>query len=330
MGLEKIEKILKKYTPIINREIERYIPREKKPEEAYLLIWDLLDRGGKRFRPALCILSCVAVGGKEKEALSAAVAIEMLHNATLLHDDICDGSEERRGKPCIHKIYGEPLAINAGDVLYFSAYIPLAKMKNEKAREILTKAFRVIGEGQAYDISWASKNKWNITEKDYLNMVSRKTGELIGASCAAGACIGGANKKVTKALYEYGKSIGIAFQIQDDVLNLIGDAKKYGKEIGGDITEGKRTLMVIHTLNNGSQEAKNILIHILSSHTRNKDKIKRAIKTMKENGSIDYAIDYARKIVETSKKRLEKAGLKNNEATKTLFTFADYFINREF
>lgn len=278
----------------------------------------------------MCIIACEAVGGKAKDALPAAAAIEMLHNATLIEDDIEDDSEERRGKPCLHRIYGIPLAINAGDVLYFSSFLSIAKVKSQKVREMLVKSFIMIGEGQAYDIGWREKNVWDISEEDYKKMVTKKTGALIGAACAAGAYLGGADDKVANALYEYGKSIGVAFQIQDDVLNLIGDVKKYGKEIGGDITEGKRTLMVVHSLNNGSATDKQRLIEILSSHTRDQKKINEAIEIIKANGSIDYAINYAREIVMKSKRKLQRIKFKNKKAAKILFDFADFFINREF
>ena len=325
-----IKKILSEYTPIVEKEIKKIIQKNKKPFEAYGLIWDLLDRGGKRFRPAMCIISCEAVGGKAKYALPAAAGIEMLHNATLLHDDIEDNSDERRGKGCIHKIYGVPLAINAGDVLYFSAYLPLVKLKSEKAREILAKSFVEIGEGQAYDIGWVEKEKWDISEKGYTDMVAKKTGALIGASSSAGAYIGGATEKTARILYNYGKAIGAAFQIQDDVLNLIGDVKKYGKEIGGDISEGKRTLIIINTLQNASKKDRNNLIKILSSHTKNKKKIIEAIDIIKRYDGIDYALDYANKLVKKAKQDLKRAKLKKNKSTEILFAFADFFINREF
>lgn len=253
----------------------------------------------------------------------------VVHN-TLFHDDIEDDSEERRGKPCVHRIYGIPLAVNAGDVLLMSVIQQMLRVKNKKSQKILADNFILVGEGQAYDINWVRENRWNLTEKDYEMMVTRKTGVLIGAACAAGAVIGGADEKTVKILYEYGRSIGMAFQIQDDILNLIGDVKKYGKEIGGDITEAKRTLMVIHSLNRGSKEDRKRLIRILSAHTRNQKEIREAIGIMKRNGSIDYAIAYAKDLIEKSKVKLAKAKLKKNPSTKALFDFADFFINREY
>ena len=324
-----VMEILKKYAPTVEKEMRKLI-KGRQPWSAYGLIWDLLSRGGKRFRPAMCLLSCEAVGGKKENALPAAVAIELLHNATLLHDDIEDDSKERRGQPCIHIKYGIPLAINAGDVLYFVAYKELLKVKNEEAKKLLAESFILIGEGQAYDINWVREERWDISEKDYLKMVMRKTGVLIGAACASGAFCGGADKKTALALYEYGKAIGMAFQIQDDILNLVGDRKKYGKEIGGDITEGKRTLIVVHALKNANRRDRKRLIEILSSHTRKRREINEAINIMKKYGSIDYASDFARKLVERAKKRLKRAKLKENKATQALFAFADFFITREF
>jgi geranylgeranyl pyrophosphate synthase len=328
-----VEEELKKYSDIINRQIEKIMPRNSElSTELYSILWEFFDRGGKRLRPAMAIISYLAVSNKKinDEILNAAAAIEMTHQGTLLHDDVEDDSLERRGKPCVHRIHGIPIAINCGDVLYFKAFVPIAGLKSESARKIFSESVVKVGEGQAYDIYWAQKNIWSITEEDYIKMVERKTGVLIGAACAVGAYVGGANEKVAKALFDFGKSIGIAFQIQDDILNVIGDEKKYGKEIGGDITEGKRTLMVIHAINNANERDRKRLIEILSKHTRDQKEISEAIEILKSTGSIDYAISYAKKLVEKEKKKIQKINFKNKKAAKVLLELADFFINREF
>jgi geranylgeranyl diphosphate synthase type I len=328
-----IEEDLKNYSKIVNKQIEKIMPRKSEPsKELYSILWEFFDRGGKRLRPAIAMISYLAVSNKKinEEILNAAAAIEMIHQGTLLHDDIEDDSLERRGKPCIHRIHGVPIAINCGDVLYFKAFVPISKLKNEKARLIISESVLKVGEGQAYDIYWAQNNIWGLKEKDYIKMVERKTGVLIGATCAVGAYLGGANEKVANTLYNFGKSIGVAFQIQDDVLNVIGDEKKYGKEIGGDITEGKRTLMVIHAINNANEKDRKRLIEILSKHTRDPNEINEAIQILKATGSIDYAINYAKKIVEKEKKNLQRVRFKNKEAAKILLDLADFFIKREF
>jgi geranylgeranyl diphosphate synthase type I len=317
----------------VDREIEKVIAKNKEPQAVYGVIWDLLARGGKRFRPVMCMLSCEAVGGDSKKLLQIAAAIEMFHNFTLSHDDIEDNSEMRRGKPCLHKIYGVPLAINAGDGLFAmvwetSLLLDMPPKKIVEAQRILADAFRRVLEGQGMEIEWYKNNKWDITEEDYSNMVAGKTGALIAASCDVGAFLGGGKKKLRRALREFGNAVGIAFQIQDDILNIVGKEETYGKEIGGDISEGKRTLMVIHTLGKASPEDKKKLISILDEKTKDQSKVKEAIEILKKYNSPEYARKRAEKIVAKAKKGLEK--LPQSEAKERLLQLADFFINREF
>lgn len=317
----------------VGGEIERVIPKSKEPKAVYGVIWDLLDRKGKRFRPVMCMLSCEAVGGNSKKILPIAASLEMFHNFTLAHDDIEDNSEMRRGKPCLHKIYGIPLAINAGDGLFAivweaSLLLEMPPKKIVEAQKILADAFRRVLEGQGMEIEWYKDNRWDITEKDYSEMVAGKTGALIAASCEVGAFLGGGKKRQRRVLREFGDAIGIAFQIQDDVLNIIGNEEKYGKEIGGDISEGKRTLMVIRTLERASPEDKKRLVSILDEKTKDKQKISEAIEILKRYNSPEYAKKQAEKLIVKAKKGLEK--LPQTEARQRLLELADFFINREF
>lgn len=317
----------------VSREMERVIPRNKEPKAVYGVIWDLLERKGKRFRPVMCMLSCEAVGGDSKKLLPIAAALEMFHNFTLSHDDIEDNSEMRRGKPCLHKIYGIPLAINAGDGLFAmvwetSLLLEMPPKKIVEAQRILSDAFRRVLEGQGREIEWYKDNRWDITEKDYLDMVAGKTGALIAASCEVGAFLGGGKKRQRKVLREFGNAVGIAFQIQDDILNIVGKQETYGKEIGGDISEGKRTLMVLHTLEKASIEDKKRLTSILAEKTKDQQKISDAIEILKKYNSHEYARKQAEKLIVKAKKGLEK--LPQSEAKQKLLELADFFINREF
>jgi geranylgeranyl diphosphate synthase type I len=317
----------------IDKEIERVIPKDKEPKAVYGVIWDLLERGGKRFRPVMCMLSCEAVGGDSTKLLPIGASIEMFHEFTLSHDDIEDNSEMRRGKPCLHKTYGVPIAINAGDGLFAmvwetSLLLEMPAKKIVEAQRILADAFRRVLEGQGIEIDWYRNNAWGITEEDYSRMVAGKTGALIAASCEVGAFLGGGKKRQRKILREFGNAVGIAFQIQDDILNIAGTAEKYGKEIGGDISEGKRTLMVIHALQKASPEDKSRLTSILDERTKNQQKISEAIEILKKYGSHEYARKQAEKLVVKAKKGLEK--LPQTEARDKLLQLADFFINREF
>jgi len=325
--------ILSHHSALTNRELECLIPKNKKPTAVYAPLWDLLSRGGKRFRPALCLLSCEAVGGRKEAVLPIAAAVEMFHNFTLIHDDIEDDSELRRGKPCLHRLYGVPLAINAGDGLFMMVWQAVidAEISPEKTiatQRMLGHAFRKVLEGQGVELDWHARKEWGITERDYFEMVGGKTGALISVACETGAFVGGGARAQVRALRDFGTAIGIGFQIQDDILNLIGEEKKYKKEIGGDITEGKRTLLVLHTLQRASAEDKRRLIELLDSHTRDKRQIGEAIALIKKYDSVKYAWGRAKALVERAKKGLRV--LPKNEATCDLLRISDFLINRDF
>ncbi|MBI5159224.1 polyprenyl synthetase family protein [Candidatus Micrarchaeota archaeon] len=318
--------------PKIDAELLRVVRKDNGPREVYGLIEEFLARGGKRVRPALCMLSCEAVGGKAEQALPAGAAIELFHSFTLMHDDIEDDSELRRGKPCIHKLHGIPLAINAGDGLFVLVWnavqaLDLTPKKQIAVCAMLTQAFTRVLEGQAIELNWRRENNWNLRAEDYFNMAGGKTGALIAASCEVGGFAGGAKKRQLKALRVYGEAIGLAFQIQDDVLNLVGEEEKYKKEIGGDVTEGKRSLASIRALEKLEGAEKERLLKLLSSSTRDKNEILEAISLMKKSSAIDYAANEAVKLIEKAKKALD--ALPASEQRETLVSFADYFISRE-
>ena len=329
---DNIIEYMKRESPVFDKEMEKVIPRNKKPWEVYGILWEHLDLGGKRLRPIMCKLSCEAVGGDGKKATPAGAAIEMFHNFTLIHDDIMDSSEFRRGQPCVYKKYGIPLAINAGDGLFMmvtqeilSISAPPEKLVD--VQRILSTAFTRVLEGQAIELNWYRLGKMGVSEAEYLEMISGKTGALIAASCEVGAMIGNANAEQRKALSDFGMAVGLAFQIQDDVLNLIGSEQKYGKEIGGDISEGKRSLITIHALEHAPPNERTELAGILASKTKEQASVKRAIEICGKSGSIDYAAAKARGLVEEGKKRL--LILPNNEASRRLLQLADFFIYRE-
>ena len=211
---------------------------------------------GKMVRPRLCLLACQAVGGDPEVAVGAAAAVEMIHNYTLIHDDIEDRDETRRGRPTVWKTYGEAQAINAGDYLHSLAYVTLmtnlaaAKVEPERSLKALW-ALSIAGEqlcaGQAHDIALQSREDLP-NEDEYLDMVTRKTGALMGAAAALGALVGGGNSDHTAAFRRFGERIGVAFQIRDDVLGIWGDPEKMGKPAGADLTRKRCSYPVIWAL----------------------------------------------------------------------------------
>ncbi|MBI4044282.1 MAG: polyprenyl synthetase family protein [Candidatus Diapherotrites archaeon] len=350
MGLEEF---LKKNSVETDKSIEDFFPRRisqkwlveyfGEPDFGFDLetlqkslvdpMWDFLDRGGKRWRPALMVLCCEAVGGERKQALELTPIPELLHSGTIVVDDIEDGTELRRGKPAMHKLFGSDIAINNGMMLYYLPMVLVAKSgylslggKN-RLYGIYVDEMLKLSFGQGMDIFWHGGGKKTVSEENYLQMCSFKTGTLARLSAKFGAVIGGADGKTVKLLGDFANTIGVAFQIRDDILNLSED-RAIGKEFAEDIHEGKRTLMVIHALNNSSTQDANRLLGIVSSRT-NDDSLKReAISIMKNAGSMDYASEMAETLVKVAWKKVDKA-ISGSKAKSLLCEFADYLVERK-
>jgi len=296
-------------------------------------VWDFLSRGGKRWRPALMLLACEAVGGSRKKAMPFTVIPELVHSGTLLIDDIEDNSSLRRGKPATHLLFGVDVAINAGNAMY---YLPLVllfrsnslpdKVKGRiydlYALEMLRLSF-----GQAMDIYW-HRGHGNVSQKHYLQMCSFKTGSLARFAAELGAVLGGASKPQIDALGDFATSIGVAFQIQDDILNIKPASVEWGKEIGDDIKEGKRTLMVIHALKVLPDAKAKKLVSLLDLKEKSDAQVKDAIGLLESCGAIDYSRKVARDLVSSSWKRRDKK-LRPSQAKSMLKEFAAYLIERK-
>lgn len=257
-----------------------------------------LSRIGKSIRPALCIATCRAFGGDGAAATTSATAIEMLHNAFLVHDDVEDESELRRGQPTMHAEHGVPLAVNAGDMLHA---LSLGMLRNNLAVLGSTITWRVFDEfqhmmqesleGQAMELGWVRDNRCDITEEDYLRMVLKKTcWYSFIHPCRIGALIATRDSADLDRFNRFGLYLGAAFQIQDDLLNLTGDLNRYGKEIAGDLFEGKRTVMLIHLLGHLDRTDAHRLIRFLAqSRTRRSETdVHWILGRMRSCGSIDY------------------------------------------
>ena len=292
------------------------------------------ENGGKRHRPLICMLACVAVGGDVERARAAGAAIEHFHTAALIHDDIADESQLRRGKPCLHLQIGEGLAINAGDLaLSLVTGTVLAddsledSVKLRVLRELVDMTTRTI-EGQALDIGWARDDRYDITVEDYLTMAAHKTAFYSGGvPLAVGAIIGGGTEEQIEALRSYGMSTGLAFQLQDDVLNLVGTKEAAQKDFRSDITEGKRTMIAVHALANTQGAVHDELLEILSSKTDDPDKLARAVQIMQDAGSIEYTRAYAVKLAHEHSADIERvlpAGLPRD----VLLSMGDFFVSR--
>lgn len=293
-----------------------------------------IQGGGKRVRPALCLLAAEAVGGNKELALSSAVAIELFQAAALIHDDIADNGELRRGKPCLHISEGLGLAINAGDLALMRMYgVVLNDVKLDHALrhavlcELQSMTERTV-EGQALDIGWARDGRWDITGAEYLHMARLKTAYYSAASpLACGAlCAGGTEEQVT-ALRNFGLAAGLAFQLQDDLLNLVGSDETHTKDFRSDITEGKRTLIAVHALQQLDLVRAEELHQILSSGSSDPTLLSRGVALMEAAGSIAYVRDFANQLVKEAQAIVESAPL-TSEAVSLLLSMAAFFVLR--
>ncbi len=349
---------LENQATIIDKVIEKFIPRRfdesseifkiNPPRFAHNLkainetiaepIWEFLDRGGKRWRPTLFLLICEALGKNPKDFLDYAIIPEVIHNGTLMIDDIEDQSELRRGKPCTYKLFSLDVAINTGNAMYYLPLLPLIKNRDQISDAQLTKVYEIytleminLSFGQAMDIAWHKglADADNIDELSYFQMCAYKTGTLARIAAKLAAVLSGAGDRLVEKLGRFAETIGVAFQIQDDILDLVGEdfSEKKGAK-GMDITEGKRTLMVIYTLQKASAVDKNRLVEILLMHTDNQELRNEAIAIMKKCHAIEYAKNYATKIVSESWNEVDK-DLPSSSAKEKLYAFVEYLVNRE-
>lgn len=322
--------VLKRYSSGVDREIEEALDTID-PETLQTASKHLIKAGGKKIRPSLVLLSAEAVGGSIEGAYKTAAAVELIHTFSLIHDDIMDEDEMRRGKPAVHTLWGEPMAILAGDILFSLAFELVAHTKSDdvpasrviKALNTVVDACIKICEGQACDMSF--EEKFDVNESKYLNMIYKKTAALIAAATESGAILGGGTEEQVKALSEYGELIGMAFQIQDDYLDVASDEEELGKPVGSDIVEGKMTLMVVHTLQEASAEDKEELISILKSE--DESNTQRAIDIFNKYDSILYTRDIALDNVNRAKELLDV--LDDSKAKEALYALADFMLQRK-
>lgn len=331
------QEYLDQYAGVIGDLVNRYIPHGDHPDMDRYLYGPLMKyskNGGKRHRPLIALAGCLVVGGDMNKAISSAAAIEHFHTAALIHDDIADEAELRRGEPCLHLSEGLGLALNMGDlglslvngtVINDSALDDAVKVR--VVTELIEMTRRTI-EGQAMDIGWARDARYDITPEDYLIMATHKTAHYSGAvPLAIGAIVGGGTEAQIEGLRNFGLDTGLAFQIQDDLLNLIGEEESTKKDFRSDITEGKRTLIVVHALHHGTEQQCARLVEILSNKEKNPDVLAEAVEIMQETGSIEYARNYAQNLTSISKNRLLGV-VDPSPARDLLVSMADWFVNR--
>ncbi|MGQ0606750.1 MAG: polyprenyl synthetase family protein [Candidatus Nitrosotenuis sp.] len=274
-----------------------------KPDVLYKASAHLIVNGGKRLRPYLVVKSCQMLGGSTKDALPAAAAIEMVHNFTLVHDDIMDNDEMRHGVPTVHTRFGMPLAILAGDVLFSKAF-EMVSTDNVKNAQVssglvsrLAKACVDVCEGQVLDIRMAEGKKIP-TKSEYITMIEKKTSALFEVSCAMGAICAKKHSDVAN-LASFGKNLGVSFQITDDYIGVLGDPKVTKKPVGNDLREGKKSLPILLAIQKADPKTRKIILKVFGNSRATKSDIANAVQTMRaldiEEDVRRVALDYAQK-----------------------------------
>lgn len=283
------------------------------------------DTGGKRLRPIICLLSAEAVGGSREKALFTAIAIELLHNASLVHDDIIDENHIRRRNPSNPARYGEKKAIVIGDFLFGLSCEMLSRCGVPEVIGLVSSAVSDIAMGQYLEFTLRTLQE--ATEQSYMEVAELKTASTFMASTEAGAVLGGGSEAEIEGLRNYGKNLGIGFQIQDDILDICGDPAKTGKPVGLDIKNGERTILVIHALNHSEPSERGYIREILSKK-REFDgfDIDRVREIFVNSGSIDYALLLSNELVKNAKNCI--AGLEDSEAKRKLQLITDLTAER--
>ena len=339
-----VEEILKNRAKDINEIMTKMISFIE-PIELREAVGHLINAGGKRARAVISLLSCEAVGGEPKFALPAAVSVEFIHTASLVHDDIVDVNVTRRGKKSVHIAWGVPTGVLVGDLLLAMGTRSMVDMVNRVAiftpdeismtnmsksafddalntLSIFTDAWVTLCQGKEVDV--VLKNEMHTTEEEVFKMMYQKTAILYELAAKSGATAGNGSPVEIKALGEYGKLMGLAFQIKDDILGLIADEKEFGKHVGADIREGKKTMMVVHALNNGGD--KSAILKALGNNNATPNQIMSAIDAIKDTGSIDYAKDMAITLGERAKKSLDI--LIPSDSRNHLLNISDYLVDK--
>jgi geranylgeranyl diphosphate synthase type II len=331
---------LARYRALTTRALLDSLPA-RGPPYLYDLVSDYPGRGGKGLRAALCLATCGAFGGREERALPIAVAVELFHNGFLIHDDVQDASLSRRGGDTLHRAYGHGIAINVGNA---TNLIGLRRVMESRSRYGPTVSFAIAEEtesmmrqsleGQAIELAWIRDNVCRLGPADYLRMCLKKTSWYSFIyPMRAGAIIARGSPLDPKRFSRFGWYFGAAFQIQDDLLNLTGDFAKYGKELGGDLAEGKRTLMLIHLLGACTMRERRALTRFLAKarEERSKEEIAEVYAQMVDYGSIEYARRAARQLAGAALLEAATAfrGVPDSPQKQFIFQMVMYVVNRD-
>lgn len=314
---------------IFNEALNEFL-ETKKPEKLYKAAYHLPLAGGKRLRPVIAMVACEAISQSHKDIIPFAIALEVTHNFTLVHDDIMDKSTLRRNTPTVHVEYGEPTAILAGDLLFAKAFECMTQYKEvlpvwSTLNQLLIDGIIDVCEGQQLDMNFESRSI--VSREEYIEMIGKKTAALFMIAAEGGAVAARASPPVQKALRRYGFELGLAFQIRDDVLDMSSTTQTLGKDIGNDIRNGKKTLIAVHALEHATGDYKKVLCDYFGNIDATDAQVHEVYEVFKELGSLKYARDTANQYGFNAKESLQS--IIDSPAKNILLTLADYAITRK-
>jgi len=288
-GLQQVEKYINEY---ITSEIKLI------PEVAHHLI----DSGGKRFRPLLLLISSGICGYRGDQRFPMAAAMEFIHTATLLHDDVIDQATIRRGRTSANNVFGNAVSVLVGDFLCFKSFRLLTETGNLDILQLISRIAYIMSEGEVFQL--IKRGDINLTEEEYLTIIEKKTAVLISAACATGAILGSASPEKIDALSQFGKNIGMAFQITDDTLDYTGQEQEFGKSIGKDLEEGKITLPLIFAIKQSTEEEKDKIKKIIIRKKGSQKAAREILRLIKKYNGIDYSLLCAEKFIRDAQTQL--------------------------
>ena len=285
----------------------------------------ILNSGGKRIRPFLLLLSARLCGYTGRDHYQLASLVEFIHTASLLHDDVVDDADIRRGRRTARKVWGNQISILVGDYLYSKAFCQVVDFRNHAINEVLGEACKKMAEGEVLQLYYNGNP--SMPETEYLKIVEHKTAGLMAASCRMGAILADASEPQQEALFRFGLHLGIAFQVADDTLDYTANGEHLGKSLGQDLREGKATLPLLHLLHHCSERDRQMIINRMETRALTEEDLGRFIRMMEELGSITYAMDRARSYIDEAQRDLDQ--FEDCTAKRALSVTADYMVTRD-
>jgi octaprenyl-diphosphate synthase len=327
--LARLKPEIIKVDQAMQEDLQALVSKNLVPSNLVEILEHALFSGGKRIRPLLCILTSHLCSSHDKDVTPLAIAFEYLHVATLLHDDVIDHADTRRGSPAANNLFGLSQAILAGDFLHARSMFLVGTLGGKRCLDLICRATGAMVAGEFFQLS--NVDNLNQSEKDYFSVINGKTALFIGAVCETGGIFAGADDNKIEALKLYGANLGLAFQIQDDLLDYLGDSAKTGKNVGNDFYEGKMTLPLIHALENADEKEKKILLSLLKGPKSERiANLEDARKIIHANGGFEYAGELAEKLVNTGIASLDIfSSEQSREPLDILTNLAKYVISRD-